>query len=392
MARYSIHQGNVLEVLPCFPAESIDLAITSPPYWGLRDYGMRGQLGSEPTMEEYLDDTMKWVNEIWRVLKPTGSFVLNLGDCYLGNAPGQNYKSGRLRGKHRGAPTAEVLKAHDNTDWKARSRPNKVESSGTARFYREKQLLSVSSFAYCRIVSDTDFVCRNEQIWCKPNVPSPIRSRLKHSHEKLFWFVKDADAYYWNAKPWMRAAKARDGKENFTGGIGVEGRKDNRHTVNLKPQHAVSKSLRNNQRALNHAELATERPVRELDYAGASKKTDGTAFNRGSFHAYVPDTIEHSWRVVAVGEKQKGFEASGKGFQLHIAPFPEELIKPWVESLTPPNGTVLDPFLGSGTTMKVARDLRRSCVGVELNPDYIAYAKKRINWQNGLDGNEYEEF
>ena len=101
------------------------------------------------------------------------------------------------------------------------------------------------------------------------------------------------------------------------------------------------------------------------------------------------ETIEHSWRVVPVGEKQKGFELSGKEKQEHVAPFPEALVKPWIESLCPPNGTVLDPFVGSGTVLKIARDLRLNGIGIDLNEKYLNYARKRLNWGEALSGYDY---
>jgi site-specific DNA-methyltransferase (adenine-specific) len=269
-------------------------------------------------METYLENTMKWVKEVWRVLKPTGSFIFNIGDCFC--------------------------------------------SSGSGGIYKTKQLLSVSSFAYCKIISETDFVCRGEHIWCKSNVPTPIRSRLKHSHEKLFWFVKDADKYYFNEKPWLKPANARDGKDDFTGGISVNGDKSTRRDVNLRRQFF-------------------ERQDTEFGVSRIQKK----------YYDYDnPMTIESSWRIINVGEKQKGFELYGKEKQEHIAPFPEILVKPYLESLCPKDGTVLDPFLGSGTTLKIARDLGLNGTGIELNPSYAEYSKKRINWNNGIDGNEYE--
>ena len=86
--KLTIWQGSVFDELPKLPAESVDLVLTSPPYWGLRDYGVEGQLGNEPTMEDYINNMMQWVKEVWRVLKPTGSFVLNLGDCFIGGGRG----------------------------------------------------------------------------------------------------------------------------------------------------------------------------------------------------------------------------------------------------------------------------------------------------------------
>jgi len=323
--KLTLLEGNVFEELPKLEAESIDLVITSPPYWGLRDYGVADQLGLEPTMESYLDNLMRWVKEVWRVLKPTGSFVLNIGDTFIGGGRGP----ASLNCNH-----AEI------------QQPSKLRGG----IYRPKQLLSVSSFAYCRIVSDTEFVCRGEHIWCKPNVPSPIRSRLKHSHEKLFWFVKDADKYYFDERAWLREEKQ-----------------------NSKARCKYSKNISPGPSSINLSPTSTYRTF--TDKARSSK--DGFI-------------IEHSWRVVPVGAKANGFELSGKLPSQHVAPYPSKLITPYIRSLCPHTGTVLDPFLGSGTTMRVAMEKGRNCIGIELDRKCIPYIKARMNWGAGL-GVEYSE-
>ena len=101
------------------------------------------------------------------------------------------------------------------------------------------------------------------------------------------------------------------------------------------------------------------------------------------------ETIEHSWRIIPVGAKQSGFELAGKKASEHIAPYPEELIRPYIKSMVPHRGTVLDCFLGSGTTMRVALEEGRNCIGIELNEKSINYAKKRVNFGAGLA--EYSE-
>jgi DNA modification methylase len=341
--KLTILQGNTLDLLPTLPSDSIDLCITSPPYWGLRNYNAgAAELGAEPTMEAYLDNTMRWVKEVWRVLKPTGSFVLNIGDSFIGN----------INGKH--------LDEHHGANSIMTTQPHRCIPPSSWGIYKTKQLLSVSSFAYCRIVSETDFVCRGEHIWAKPNVPSPIRSRLKHSHEKLFWFVKDADEYYFDAKAWMKklsipGPQIQNGKQPARGG------------------------------SLNG--LVKERDSPHSDNIGLSETS---CFRGGKGEDYIKneETIEHSWRVVPVGAKQSGFELEGKQASEHIAPFPENLIRPYIQSLCPHNGTTLDPFLGSGTTMRVAMEEGRNAIGCELNEKSIIYAKKRLNWGQGL-GVEY---
>jgi DNA modification methylase len=318
--KLTILQGDVFQRFKDIPNNSIDLCITSPPYWGLRDYSVEGQLGAEPTMEAYLENLVGWTKEVYRVLKPSGSFVLNLGDCFTG-----------------GGMKIKCSNAVDKTRYEC---PDYTSPIGY--IYKPKQLLSVSSFAYCKIVSETDFVCRGEHIWAKPNVPSPIRSRLKHSHEKLFWFVKDADKYYFDGKAWMKKVNTCKERNRLT----EPPMYDNIH---LFPSSTMRTKKWNNE-----------------------------------------ETIEHSWRIVPVGEKQQGFEQElKKPTAEHVAPFPTKLIGPYILSLCPQDGTVLDPFLGSGTTMRVAMEKGRNCIGIELNPDYVDYAKKRLNWGMGL-GVEYE--
>lgn len=314
--RLEIKQGNIFEKIREIPDNTIDLCITSPPYWGLRDYGVEGQLGNEPTMEAYTDNLLLWVKEVWRVLKPTGSFVLNIGDCFIGGRRGsaEIKKNGTTLGLHR---------RHALSNW----------GGLKGGIYKPKQLLSVSSFAYCKIITETDFVCRGEHIWAKPNVPSPIRCRLKHSHEKLFWFVKNADRYYFNRKAWMKKVASPGARINSYPLIGANS---------------------------SHERRAQERQENQ-------------------------ETIEHSWRIVPCGEKQNGFEMEDKKpASEHIAPFPTKLIEPYILSLCPTDGVVLDPFLGSGTTMRVSMENRRNCIGIELSPGYIEYAKKRLNWGMGL--------
>jgi site-specific DNA-methyltransferase (adenine-specific) len=374
--KLTIIRGDTFKRLPEIPNESIDLVITSPPYWGLRAYGTegiviggqedcphewesfvrpsenkrindntiqpkayyedqiqskcskcgawKGEYGQEPTMEEYLDHTLIWVKEVWRVLKPTGSFVLNIGDCFVGGGRG-----------NRASATTCMAKVNESV-------PKPPAWSRMGGFYKAKQFLSVSSFAYCRIISETDFVCRGEHVWLKPNVPSPIRTRLKHAHEKLFWFVKDAEDYYFDATPWLKKI-SETSRKRFTYPMNIE-------HFNTNAQDKETKLL------------------------AQSKE----------------ETIENSWRIVPVGARQNGFELFGKHKSEHVAPFPEELVRPYIKSLCPFGGVVLDPFLGSGTTMRIAMEENLNCIGIELSERYIETAKKRCNWGGGL-GVEYDE-
>ncbi len=140
-----IHVGDNLTNLKKLPDESVDLCVTSPPYYNLRDYKNKGQIGAEKTVNQFVESLCQVFDEIYRIMKPTGSCWVNIGDTY--NA---------------------------------------------------KRLLQVPSrfeIAMC----DRGWHLRNEIIWSKPN-PQPISSkdRLWTNHEKFFWFVKDVKKYYFN--------------------------------------------------------------------------------------------------------------------------------------------------------------------------------------------------
>lgn len=303
-------------------------------------------------MEAYLDNTMKWVKEVWRVLKPTGSFVLNIGDCFVRQS-GNEKDAEQTKRDNDGGPADGKFQKHSSNFPKERM----------TGIYKTKQLLSVSSFAYCRIVSETDFVCRGEHLWCKPNVPSPIRSRLKHSHEKLFWFVKDADKYYFDAKAWMKKIAAS-----------TPSRMEIAH-LTVRPQSScfVEKRENTKERDSPHSD--------NINLSGSSCFRSG----KGEDYLKNEDTIEHSWRIVPVGAKQSGFELEGKQASEHIAPFPENLIEPYIKSLCPHEGVVLDPFAGSFTTARVCLENQRNSINIELSESYIKYGLKRLNYPSVLN-------
>ena len=140
-----IHVGDNLFHLTNIPDNSVDMCVTSPPYYNLRDYKNSGQIGAENTVKDFVENLCKVFDEIHRILKPTGSCWVNIGDTY-----------------------------------------------------DKKRLLQVPSrfeIAMC----DRDWHLRNEIIWSKPN-PQPISSkdRFWGNHEKFFWFVKDVKKYYFN--------------------------------------------------------------------------------------------------------------------------------------------------------------------------------------------------
>ena len=175
--------GNALEVLKTLEAESIDVCVTSPPYWGLRDYrtepvkwddGWVGQLGLEPEPLDYIEHLCSIFDEVKRVLKPTGACWVNIADSYSTNA-GQPY-------------TSDYITSKKHVDAKPKlKRTNLV---------REKSLVLIPS-RFAIEMTERGWILRNECIWHKPNVmPVSIKDRFTVDYEKFFFFTKNPKYYF----------------------------------------------------------------------------------------------------------------------------------------------------------------------------------------------------
>ena len=173
MKRNTIYQGNSLEVLKTLPDNSIDCCVTSPPYWGLRDYGHDEQLGSEPHFKDFVNNLCNIFDEIKRVLKDTGTCFVNLGDTY-------GTQSGSM-----GTGLIEPKYGHNETrDFK---QPN---------VNMHKSLCMVPERFAIEMV-DRGWTLRNQIIWHKPNqMPSSATDRFTVDFEKIFFFVKEPMGYY----------------------------------------------------------------------------------------------------------------------------------------------------------------------------------------------------
>lgn len=170
--------GDSLQVLKKLPDESIDCVVTSPPYWMLRNYNVKGQIGLEPSIEEYLEKLMNVFTEIRRVLKPTGTCWVNFGDTY----------ANKTKGGHRNKPQNNMFDS----------------LTKRAAFPKLKTELSIPSKSLCLIPSrftikmiEQGWILRNEIIWHKPNVmPQSVRDRFTVDFEKMFFFVKSRRYYF----------------------------------------------------------------------------------------------------------------------------------------------------------------------------------------------------
>lgn len=315
-----ILQGDCLEVLRTLPDASAHCCVTSPPYWGLRDYGVDGQLGLEATPELYVAKMVEVFAEVRRVLRDDGTLWLNLGDAYAhsgacgGGSPLSNPTDGR--------------KGDQSPRGRKDDRTAQTKTGGTlAPGLKPKDLVGIPWSVAFALRADGWWL-RQDIIWHKPNpMPESVTDRCTKAHEYIFLMSK-SERYYFNGdairEPWtcdrddMREKGIRTGLAYLGSGI------DN--------------SIKNGE-------------------AGDGQRANGAS----------PDgrNKRSVWTVTT-----KPYKAA------HFATFPPDLITPCVLAGCPEGGTVLDPFLGSGTTAMVAQ--RNGCNCIELNPEYVKLADKRV--------------
>ena len=259
--------GDVREELRKLPGESVHCIVTSPPYWGVRDYGVAGQIGAEPVLQDYVDALVAVFREARRVLRADGTFWLNIANTY--SSGGRTWRDDDAKNKGRGMsyrpPTPDGLKPKD--------------------------LIGVAWMVAMGLQLDGWYL-RNDIIWNKPNCqPESVKDRLTVSHEYLFMFSKEE-------RYWFDQEAIRESRKDGTG-------MKNRRTV---------------------------------------------------------------WSI--------NTEAYAEA---HFAVFPTELVRPCILAGSRAGDVVLDPFFGAGTVGLVAAEHRRQCIGIELNPDYVAMAQRRIS-------------
>lgn len=300
-----ILQGNCLDKLKELPNQSINTCITSPPYWGLRDYGEDKQLGMEDTPEEFVNNLVEVFREVKRVLRDDGTVWLNLGDSYCGT----NHKKEFIDPKYKDGRAGQ-----------------KFSLSYKIPGLKSKDLVGIP-FRVAFALQQDGWYLRQDIIWHKPNpMPESVRDRCTKAHEYIFLLSKSLKYYFDNEA--------------------------------IKEDSAESSKARLKQNIAN--QKGSDRVPGKNN--GNMKAVGGDKRNKRSV-----------WTVTT-----KPFKGA------HFATFPMDLIEPCVLAGCPENGTVLDPFGGSGTTGIVASNHNRKAVLIELNTEYIEIARQRIQDQGGL--------
>jgi len=314
--------GDVRKRLLEIPDETIQTVITSPPYFGLRDYGVDGQIGLEKSPEDFVDALVELFREVRRVLKSDGTVWLNLGDSYWGGK-GQSANGGAEHQAERAKRGASLNQAHQTLGGKNQTRP----TDGKHHTIKPKDLIGIP-WRVAFALQDDGWYLRSDIIWSKPNpMPEAMKDRPTKAHEYLFLLSKSPKYYYdHNAirEPLSEATKKRD--------LAPRGRSQN---------------------------------------GGGSEKSMAG-------YSYTPELGNMTSNPLG-RNRRSVWSINTKPFKgAHFAVMPEALVEPCVLAGSAQGDTVLDPFMGSGTVAVVANRFGRNFVGTELNPAYAEIAKTRI--------------
>jgi len=306
--------GDVREKLKELADGSVHCVVTSPPYWGLRDYGADGQIGLESTPDEYVASMVAVFREVRRVLRDDATVWLNLGDTYSSH---KDCKS-TIQTVAKGSPKEN---AHLIEKGKSVSRNTKLLKSVGLK---NKDLIGIPWRVAFALQADGWYL-RQDIIWAKPNpMPESVTDRCTKSHEYIFLLSKSA-RYYYDNEAIKEPTVTRDDTNRD---------RDSTRLNNIPGRTRMAGLKTNDYEMRNKRDVWT---VTTRPYKGA-----------------------------------------------HFATFPPDLITPCILAGCPPDGTVLDPFFGAGTTGLVAQRHNRRWIGIELNPEYAKLAADRIEAETNL--------
>lgn len=329
-----IINADVMEGLRQLPDESVHCVVTSPPYWGLRDYGVEGQIGLEATPFAFTDRMVEVFREVRRVLRADGTCWVNLGDSYQ-----------CAKGQSGGVDPKQPARRHG-------LRPNDKSIPGL----KPKDLIGVPWRVAFALQSDGWWL-RGDHVWAKPNgMPESTEDRPTRAHEYVFMLTR-SPRYWYDSEAVRTAPKAstitrlaqdvdaQAGSDRANGGGKTNG-----------PMKAVA---RRSDKQRGH----TRRHAGFNDRWDAMERADQLAEGANLRSVWWVPPAQYS--------------------EAHFAVMPDRVAEICIRAGCPKGGTVLDPFGGAGTTGLVADRLQRNAILIELNPEYAAMAEKRVSADRG---------
>lgn len=330
----TLYCGDALDVVSSIPDQSVDCCVTSPPYYGLRDYGQPGQYGLETSPAEYVERMRGLFAEVRRVLTDDGTLWLNLGDSYSASA-GQGNKGPAVRLQGGGRPSGRRDRMF-------------MPAPSPSRFDRPAKSLLGIPWRTAFALQDDGWILRNDIIWSKPNaMPESVTDRLANRYEHLFMFSR-------SRRYWFDLDPIREAQVYATDSVKVSwGRGDGNAEV---PGQKLQK-----------------RNGREHGRAVSNLAPTGQQHLSGHAEGRNPGDV---WTIPT-----SPFPGA------HFAVFPVEIPRRAIAAGCKPQGTVLDPFSGSGTTGMAAAQLGRRYIGIDLSAEYLDLSlRTRLAQTALLDG------
>lgn len=346
-----ILEGNVLETLKDVPPCSVQCVVTSPPYYGLRDYGVDGQIGLEETPEAYVEKLVQVFREVRRVLKDDGTLWLNLGDSYWGGK-GQSAHGGSEKQRARFERNESINREYQEVGRHGWTAPK----DGKHPVIKPKDLIGIPWMVAFALRADGWWL-RQDIIWSKPNpMPESVTDRCTKAHEYIFLLTK-SKVYYYDQdairEPYAEASLPR----------ALRGTSENNKWVEGAPgstAHTISQPRKNVRKQF------------EKEHGGGGSGLKGHSGYKAADGRLLINPLGRNkwsvWEVPTVAYKEA-----------HFATFPPALIEPCILAGSKEGDTVLDPFNGSGTTGEVSIKHNRHYIGCELNPDYVRLTKRRLS-------------
>jgi DNA modification methylase len=343
----TFYTGDCRHVLQSMPEASVNCCVTSPPYWGLRDYGHDRQIGLEQTPEDYVKHLVEVFARVWRVLRSDGTLWVNLGDSYVGSPNGGQCDFSSSGLKRDGRAEDSRLRTLANSKEVSRRQPAAGRDTG---FLKPKNLVGIP-WRVAFALQTSGWYLRSDIIWHKPNpMPESVTDRPTKAHEYLFLLSK-SERYHYDVEAIKEPAIAGDNGSSFLSEYDII----TKENLGQKPRKKLL--------SWDERKALGEGPRRGISQNGCSAiGNDSGLRNKRSV-----------WTV-----------PTSPYAEAHFATYPPDLIKPCILAGCPVGGTVLDPFGGSGTTGMVALELGRKAILIELNPEYVKLAEQRCNVTPGL--------
>ncbi len=385
----NIIQGNCKDKLKDIPDKSVRCCVTSPPYFGLRDYGtgkweggdvnckhIRGgdsnlpanicdfcgaiyvdeQIGLEETPEQYIANLVEVFEEVKRVLTDDGTLWVNIGDSYAGSGKGNNPD---------GTPHPSKLLAKQGTQ-KGTSEGLQIPNNAASIGLKPKDLIGIP-WMLAFALRAAGWYLRQDIIWAKPSVmPESVTDRCTKSHEYIFLMSKCRRYFFDSEAIKEPIAASTAGDKRYINDDLTEKRPD-RGFVGAPSKGSGMIKAKGNRKT----------------FRGGGVYTKGQSFDNSS--EAQNDSIGNKPSESDLRNKRSVWTISTRSFnEAHFATFPERLIEPCIKAGSAEGDIILDPFFGAGTTGLVAQKLNRNFIGIELNPKYIAIAERRLHKELGM--------